>query len=75
MAFIPRPAGQTIAGIYQHSDLPWDHGQPKRQNCPLRERPRDNDIPGLPQWCQDSPIEGAVASQFRVFGLPMRKKS
>jgi hypothetical protein len=61
---IPRPAGQTLAGIYQRSDLPRDHGQPKGQNSPLRELLRDNDILGLPQWCQDSPIAGAVASRI-----------
>jgi hypothetical protein len=61
---IPRPAGQTLAGIYQRSDMPRDHGQPKGQNSPLRELLRDNDILGLPQWCQDSPIAGAVASHI-----------
>jgi hypothetical protein len=61
---IPRPAGQTLVGIYQRSDMSRDHGQPKGQNSPLCELLRDNDILGLPQWCQDSPIAGAVASHI-----------
>jgi hypothetical protein len=61
---ISRPAGQTLVGIYQRSDMSRDHGQPKGQNSPLRELLRDNDILGLPQWCQDSPIAGAVASHI-----------
>jgi hypothetical protein len=71
---IPPPAGQTLAGIYQRSDMPRDHGQPKGQNSPLRELLRDNDILGLPQWSQDSPIAGSVASHIPRIPFTMRKK-
>jgi hypothetical protein len=45
-----------------------------RQNSPLRELPRDNDNLGLPQWCQDSPIAGAVASHIPSIRLTYAEK-